>query len=61
MITALTLNIVFAALAFAAVLGLIAWSIASAPRDRGLTLGRRVHRGRRVPAPSSLAPQREAA
>ncbi len=44
MITIIAINIVFAAVVLAAVLGLIARSIATAQSDRGVTLVRRVRR-----------------
>jgi hypothetical protein len=60
---AMTLNIVFAAIAFAAVIGGITWGIATARRDPGVTLSRRARRTRRAPAWPSYAPaaEREAA
>ncbi len=63
MITAITLNIVFAGIAFASILGLIGWSIATAQRDGGLRLARGARQARRVPAEPSIAaaPQPEAA
>jgi hypothetical protein len=55
MTTALIINIFLAAAVFVTILGLIAWSIASAPRDRGAILARRTRRAPRVQARPAYA------
>jgi hypothetical protein len=54
MTSALILNLVLATAVMATIVGLIAWGIATAYRDRGVTL---VRRSRRHPRPA-LARQR---